>query len=127
MVRALGEEDAVSSRLLCFALDLKDDAELIARYRAWHAPGGPPATVIRSIRDAGIEEMQIFLAGNRLFMMMEIGAHFSLAAKAASDAADPAVQAWERQMEEFQQFLPFAKPGEKWVAMERIFALSEQP
>lgn len=126
-MKAGGRNDAVSSRLLCFALDLKDDAELIARYRAWHAPGGPPAAVIQSIRNAGIEEMQIFLAGNRLFMLMEVEAHFSLAAKAASDAADPTVQAWERQMEEFQQFLPFAKPGEKWVAMESIFALSDQP
>jgi L-rhamnose mutarotase len=115
------------SRRLCLALDLKDDPALIARYRQWHAPGGPPAEIVKSIRDAGIEEMQIFLTGNRLFMVMEVNEKFSAAAKSAADAASPAVQAWERQMEEFQQFLPWAKPGEKWVQMTRIFALSEQP
>jgi L-rhamnose mutarotase len=112
---------------MCFALDLKDDPALIARYRAWHAPGGPPAAIVKSIRDAGIGEMQIFLTGNRLFMIAEVNENFSAAAKAAADAANPAVQAWERRMEEFQQFLPWARPGEKWVAMTRIFALSEQP
>jgi L-rhamnose mutarotase len=106
---------------------LKDDPELIARYRAWHAPGGPPATIVKSIRDAGIAQMQIYLTGNRLFMVMEVNERFSAAAKAAADAADPAVRAWERQMEEFQQFLPWARPGEKWVAMTPIFALSDQP
>ncbi len=114
------------SRRVCLALDLKDDPELIARYRQWHAPGGPPPEIMKSIRDAGIEEMQIFLTGNRLFMVMDVSERFSAAAKAAADAASPAVQAWERRMEEFQQYLPWAKPGEKWVEMTRIFALSEQ-
>jgi L-rhamnose mutarotase len=115
----------VRSRL-CFALDLKDDPELIRRYRAWHAPGGPPAAINGSIRAAGILEMEIFLTGNRLFMIMEVDESFSPAAKTAADAADPSVLAWERQMEEFQQLLPWTMPGQKWVEMTRIYALSEQ-
>ena len=111
----------------CFVLDLKDDPDLIARYRAWHAPGGPPAAVISSIRAAGIEDMEIHLSGDRLFMIMDTGPGFSAEAKAAADAADPDVQAWERLMSEFQRPAPSAKPGEKWTPAERIFALSEQP
>ena len=72
------------SRRLCYALDLKDDPDLIARYRAWHAPGGPPPAISDSIQAAGIERLEIFLTGNRLFMIMEAGEAFSEANKAAS-------------------------------------------
>ena len=111
----------------CLFLDLIDDAELIAEYRRWHAPGGPPAAVNRSIRAAGILEMEIWQVGNRLAMIMETAPAFDACAKAHSDAADPQVQAWEKLMDRFQQRLACASPGEKWVAAERIFALSEQP
>jgi L-rhamnose mutarotase len=112
-------------RRLCFALDLKDDPKLIARYKEWHKPGGPPVAVIQSIRNAGITGLQIYLCGNRLFMIMEVGAEFSLAAKAASDSANPDVQQWETLMWTFQQALPWAAPGEKWIASELIYDLTE--
>lgn len=114
------------ARRLCFALDLTDDPELIERYRHWHRPDGPPPAVTRSIREAGILELEIWLTGPRLFMIMEVGPDFSAERKAATDAADPDVQAWERLMWEFQRPLPWAPPGAKWVAMDRIYALSEQ-
>jgi L-rhamnose mutarotase len=112
---------------LCYALDLKDNPELIARYREWHAPGGPPPAINASLRKAGIHRLEIYLTGNRLFMVMEVGPEFSPAAKAQADARDPDVQAWERLMWEFQQPLPWAAPGEKWVPMERIYDSSSQP
>lgn len=115
------------TRRLCFALDLAEEPELIERYKHWHGPGGPPAAVNRSIRAAGIRELEIWLTGPRLFMIMDVGPDFDPAAKSAADAADPEVQAWERLMWEFQRPLPWAAPGEKWVAMERIYALSDQP
>jgi len=114
-------------RRLCFALDLKDDPGLIARYKEWHRPGGPPTAVTRSIRDAGIESLEIYLSANRLFMIMEVGEQFSLAAKAAADAANADVQQWEKLMWTFQQALPWATPGQKWVPMDKIFDLREQP
>ena len=42
-----------------------------------------------------------------------------------TDAADLRVQEWERLMDGYQQRLPWAKPGEKWVAMRGIFSLKE--
>lgn len=111
----------------CLFLDLVDDAELICEYRRWHEPGGPPAAVNRSIREAGILEMEIWNVGNRLVMIMETTAEFDAGAKARRDASDPDVQAWERLMDRLQRRLAFAPAGTKWVAAERIYALSEQP
>lgn len=111
----------------CLALDLKDDPALIERYEAWHAAGAVPAAVIASIRAADIRDMQIWRLGARLFMIMETGPNFSAEAKAAADMASEDVQAWERLMWEFQQPLPGATDGEKWLAMRQIFALDDQP
>lgn len=107
----------------CFALDLKDDPDLIARYEQWHAPGGVWPEVLESIRAAGIEVLDIYRTGNRLFMIMEVIEHFSFEKKAAADAANTKVQDWEALMWTFQQALPWAKEGEKWVLMKKIFEL----
>ncbi|MGN6422926.1 MAG: L-rhamnose mutarotase [Asticcacaulis sp.] len=112
---------------LYYVLDLKDDPQLIADYQVWHRPGGPPQAITDALRAADIVALDIFLAGNRLMMALTPGPGFDPAAKAASDAASPEVQAWEELMWRFQQALPFAAPGQKWVPMQRIYALSEQP
>ena len=107
------------NRRYCLALDLKNDPKLIAEYRRYHERVWPE--VLESIRDSGIEEMEIHLLGTRMFMIMEVNESFSFAAKAKADAANPKVQEWEQLMWKFQQPLPQAKPGEKWMLMERIF------
>ncbi len=106
-------------------LDLKDDPQLIAAYRRWHAPGGPPAAVIGAIRAAGIAGLEIHQLQDRLVMILEAGEGFSFAAKAAADAADADVQAWEMLMSRFQQPLAGSAPGEKWRLAEKIFDLGE--
>ncbi len=110
-----------------YCLDLKDDPQLIADYRKWHAAGAVPPAVVRSIRSAGIAALDIFLAGNRLVMVLVPGPDFDEVKKAEADAADPEVQAWEELMWTFQQALPFAAPGQKWMRMEPIFSLDDQP
>lgn len=108
-------------------LDLRDDPGLIARYEAHHARGAVPPSIVRSIRAAGVEAMEIYRSGNRMVMVMDTDESFDPDAKAAADRADPDVIAWEQAMDVFQQVLPWAAPGEKWTAATRIFSLDEQP
>src|ERR1700722_2215076 len=108
-------------RRFCLTLDLKNDPKLIAEYRRHHEKIWPEIT--RSIRDSGIEDMEIYLRGTRMFMIMEVNEDFSFEAKAHADRDNPKVREWEKLMETFQQMLPDAKPGEKWLRMERVFKL----
>ncbi len=109
------------NRRFCLTLDLKNDPALIAEYRCYHQKIWPEIT--QSIRDSGIEDMEIYLQGTRMFMIIEVNERFSFAAKSQADHHNPKVQEWEKLMWKFQQSLPEAKPGEKWLLMERIFKL----
>ena len=111
------------TRRYCLTLDLKDDPELIAEYKRYHEKIWPEIT--RSIQDSGIEDMEIYLLGTRMFMIMEVGDNFSFGAKGEADRLNPKVQEWEKLMWKFQRPLPLAKPGEKWLLMERVFKLQE--
>lgn len=105
----------------CLALDLKNDPHLIAEYEAYHRAVWPE--ILDSIRAAGIENLEIYRIGNRLFMILEAGDDFSFETKATLDAANAKVQEWETLMWRYQQALPTARTGEKWMLMERIFKL----
>jgi L-rhamnose mutarotase len=105
----------------CFTLDLKNDPALIAEYEAYHENVWPE--IMESIRTSGIENMQIYRFSNRLFMIMEVNETFSFDKKGAADAGNEKVQEWEELMWKYQQAVPGAKAGEKWVLMDKIFEL----
>ena len=105
----------------CFALDLIDDAELISEYKKYHEKIWPEIT--KSIQSADIENLEIYLTGNRLFMIMEVNESFSFERKTAMDSENPKVQEWERLMWKYQDGLPWAKKGEKWILMDKIYQL----
>ena len=104
-----------------FALDLKDDPTLIQEYDQHHKNVWPE--IVESIRNAGILNMEIHRAGNRLFMIMETEDDFSLEHKALVDQYNPKVQEWETLMWKYQMAIPYAKQGEKWMQMTKIFQL----
>lgn len=105
----------------CLALDLKDDEAVIAGYEKMHREVWPE--IIISIKNAGIDSLEIYRTGNRLFMILEASDGFDFEKKAALDAANETVQKWEALMWKYQQALPSAKPGEKWILMDKIFSL----
>jgi L-rhamnose mutarotase len=110
-------------RRYCLTLDLKDDPKLIAEYKRYHERIWPEIT--ESIKQSGIEDMEIYLLGARMFMIMEVNETFSSVAKDLADRNNPKVQEWETLMSTFQQTLPQAKPSEKWLLMEKIFTLEK--
>lgn len=110
-------------RRFCLALELKDNPKLIAEYRRHHREVWPEVT--KSIRDSGIEDMEIYLLGTKMVMVIEVNERFSFEGKAYADRSNPKVREWEELMWKFQEPLPQAAPGEKWVQMERIFKLGE--
>jgi L-rhamnose mutarotase len=102
---------------------LKDDPKLIAEYRRHHEKIWPEIT--KSIRDAGIEDLEIYLLGTRMFMIMDVNEQFSFETKTKADHENLKVREWEELMWKFQKPLANAKPGEKWLLMEKIFKLEE--
>ena len=105
----------------CFALDLINDVELISAYKKHHKNVWPE--IVKSITDSGIVNLEIYLVENRLFMIMEVTDSFSFEKKDKMDANNPKVQEWEALMWKYQQALPTAKDGEKWLLMDRIYQL----
>jgi len=107
----------------CLALDLVDDPALIAQYQHWHRPENQRPAVNESILRSGIVSMEIYRTGNRLFMVIETEDSFSFEQKAALDASNADVLEWEALMGQFQQPLPWAKKGQKWTVMDKIYAI----
>ncbi|MGN6162993.1 MAG: L-rhamnose mutarotase [Flavisolibacter sp.] len=107
----------------CLTLNLKNEPELIRQYEAFHQDVWPE--IVQSIRHSGIEQMEIYRLDTRLLMIMEVNDDFSFEKKAAADKNNSKVQEWEELMWQYQEALPGAVEGEKWMIMNKIFDLKE--
>jgi L-rhamnose mutarotase len=108
---------------MCFLLDLVNDAALIQEYCRMHEPGSVWPAVIDHIRARGVEEMEIWNRGDRLFMIMKAADDYPRLDP--SQAAQQESERWEAYMARFQRGLPDAAPGEKWSPLRCIFALAD--
>jgi L-rhamnose mutarotase len=111
------------SKRYCLALQLKNNPDLIRQYEEHHKKVWPE--IIASIKDSGIEQMEIYRLGTRLFMIMEVNDDFSFERKAAMDQNNNKVQKWEELMWKYQQPLEGAAEGEKWMLVDKIFDLND--
>lgn len=108
-------------RRYALGLDLVNDPQLIKEYEDYHKDVWPE--IKASILDSGVDNMSIYRFENRLFMIMDVNDSFSFEKKGEMDANNPKVQEWEQLMWKYQQVIPGAKPGEKWVLLDKIFEL----
>lgn len=108
-------------KIYCLALDLKNDPALIAEYKQYHEPGHIWPEVVEDIKERGILREEIFLLGTRMVMVLHTTEDFSFEAENAIDRANSRMQEWETLMWKYQQPVPQARPGEKWILMEKIF------
>lgn len=100
----------------CFALDLKDDPQLIAEYEARHAPGNVWPEVLTFLEAQGFRDMQIWRSGDRLVMVAELADDRPRPVHPPREALE-----WEEEMSRYQRPLPHAPDGLKWVPMDCIF------
>ncbi len=107
----------------CQTMDLRDNPELIAEYRRRHRREEAWQEILDGIREVGILEMEIYILGTRLFMIVETPLDFDWDAAMARLATLPRQQEWEDYMAMFQQCAEGATSDEKWQMMERMFYL----
>lgn len=106
-------------------MDLKNDPQLMARYRQVHSREGAWPEILAGIRQVGILEMDIYLLDGRLVMIVETPMDFQWDEAMARLATLPRQQEWEEFVAQFQQCDAQATSDEKWKMMERIFHLYE--
>lgn len=109
----------------CQTLNLKDNPELIAEYRKRHAQGEVWPETLVAIREVGILEMEIYILGTRLFMIVETPLDFDWDSAMARMATLPRQEEWEDYMSVFQQAEAGASSADKWQLMDRMFHLYE--
>jgi len=104
-------------------LELKDDPALIAEYRRRHSREESWKEIRDGIREVGILEMEIYIIGTRLVMIVETPLDFDWDTAMARLATLPRQQEWEDYMSIFQQCREGATSDEKWQMTERMFYL----
>lgn len=107
----------------CQTMDLKDELALIKEYRNRHSEENSWKEILEGIRAVGILEMEIYILGSRLFMIVETPLDFDWDSAMAKLATLPRQQEWEEYMAMFQDCDATATSDEKWKMMERMFHL----
>lgn len=106
-------------------MDLKDDPALIAEYRRRHSREDSWKEIRDGIKEVGILEMELYILGTRIVMIVDTPLDFDWDKAMARLATLPRQQEWEDYMAMFQQCAKGATSNEKWQMMERMFYLYE--
>ena len=117
------QEYKVPVKRYCQTMDLKDNPELIAEYVKRHSEAEAWPEIRAGIREVGILEMEIYILGTRLFMIVETPLDFDWETAMARLATLPRQAEWEAYMSIFQQADAKATSAEKWQLMDRMFYL----
>jgi len=104
-------------------MDLRDDQELIALYRKAHSEEDHWEIINEGIRAVGILEMELYILGNRLVMIVDAPEDFDWDEAMARLATLPRQAEWEKYVGRFQKCAEGQRSDEKWQMMERMFHL----
>ena len=119
------KRDYHSYKRYCKTLLLKEDPQLIEEYKRVHAPGAAWPEITRGMQEVGILDMEIYLTGNRLFMIMDTAPDFDHDRAMLELASKPRQSEWERYVARFQKTQEGASADAKWQLMERIYKLGD--
>jgi L-rhamnose mutarotase len=104
-------------------MELRNDPALIVAYKKAHAKGQAWPEITQGMREVGIIDMEIYLLGTRLFMIMDTVASFDHEKAMAELATKPRQSEWEAHMAQFQNTSAEATADQKWQLMERIYKM----
>ena len=107
----------------CLAFDLRNDPALIRQYRYVHSKEGMWPAIPKGIKAVGIFDMEIYLSGTRMYMILETPTDWDYDSQMALCGTLEKQAEWNEYVWQFQQRLPYAKNGEKWMHMEKVFHL----
>jgi L-rhamnose mutarotase len=105
-------------------VNLKDEPGIAETYSRLHREVWPD--VQASLRQAGVDRMDIYILGHRLVMVVEMrdGVDYRIAFTTHA-ASTPRVAEWERLMKSLQEPSEEARAGEWWAVMEPVFQLQD--
>jgi L-rhamnose mutarotase len=121
----ISKRDYTHYKRFCKTLTLNDDPELIEEYKKVHAKGAAWPEITQGMRDVGILDMELYITGNRLFMIMDTIPGFDHAEAMAELSKKPRQSEWEAYVSKFQRASARASAEEKWQLIERIYKLGE--
>jgi L-rhamnose mutarotase len=110
----------------CKTLKLENDPALIEKYKKAHSMNATWPEIGRGMKEVGIIDMEIYIAGTQLFMIMDTVADFDHDQAMAKLATLPRQAEWEAHVSKFQQTSADATADEKWQLLERIYELDQQ-
>jgi L-rhamnose mutarotase len=114
-----------SFKRYCKTMELRNDKELIEAYKKAHAKGAAWPEITRGMQEVGIIDMEIYLLGTKLFMIMDTVIDFDHDKAMAELAQRPRQSEWEAHMSQFQDSSADASADQKWQLMERIYKMDE--
>ena len=114
-----------SYKRFCKILELNNDPALIEEYKRVHAKGQVWPEITKGMKEVGIIDMEIYLLGTRLFMIMDTVPDFDHEKAMQALANKPRQSEWEAFVSRFQKTSTDATADEKWQSIERIYKLDE--
>lgn len=109
----------------CKTLQLENDATLIEEYKRLHAMGNTWPEITQGMKDVGIIDMEIYLDGTTLFMIMDTTQNFDHDKAMETLAMLPRQSEWEATVSKYQKTSARSSAKDKWKLIERIFKLDQ--
>jgi L-rhamnose mutarotase len=125
MMEYLSKNRYIDFKRYCKTLTLEDDPQLIEDYKKVHARGTAWPEISQGMSDVGILDMEIYITGTRLFMIMDTIPDFDHEKAMAELATKPRQSEWEAYVAKFQKTSSEASADEKWKLIERIYKLGD--
>jgi L-rhamnose mutarotase len=122
----ISKRDYTCYKRYCKTLSLEDDQQMIEEYKRVHAPGATWPEITQGMIEVGILDMEIYIMGTRLFMIMDTIPEFDHERDMAELATKPRQSEWEAFVSRFQKTTSEATADEKWQLMECIYTLERK-